>query len=61
MMAEGLKALLSDEFELTGIVEDGRAMAVTRKDGSGETDGCGSGLGPERQRYLAQKAAKRGR
>ena len=26
MMAEGLKALLSDEFELIGIVEDGRAM-----------------------------------
>ena len=26
MMAEGLKALLPDEFELVGIVEDGRAM-----------------------------------
>ena len=26
MMAEGLKALLHDEFELVGIVEDGRAM-----------------------------------
>ena len=26
MMAEGVKALLSDEFELVGIVEDGRAM-----------------------------------
>ena len=26
MMAEGLKALLRDEFELVGIVEDGRAM-----------------------------------
>ena len=26
MMAEGLKALLSDEFELIGIVEDGRPM-----------------------------------
>jgi DNA-binding NarL/FixJ family response regulator len=24
MMAEGLKALLPDEFELVGIVEDGR-------------------------------------
>ena len=26
MLAEGLKALLQDEFELVGIVEDGRAM-----------------------------------
>jgi DNA-binding NarL/FixJ family response regulator len=26
MMAEGIKALLPDEFELVGIVEDGRAM-----------------------------------
>ena len=26
MVTEGLKALLSDEFELVGIVEDGRAM-----------------------------------
>jgi len=26
MVAEGLKALLTDEFELVGIVEDGRAM-----------------------------------
>ena len=26
MVAEGLKALLPDEFELVGIVEDGRAM-----------------------------------
>ena len=26
MMAEGLKALLHEEFELVGIVEDGRAM-----------------------------------
>ena len=28
MMAEGLKALLPDEFELVGIVEDGRAMIL---------------------------------
>jgi DNA-binding NarL/FixJ family response regulator len=26
MVAEGLKALLADEFELVGVVEDGRAM-----------------------------------
>ena len=26
MVAEGLKALLPDEFELVGVVEDGRAM-----------------------------------
>jgi DNA-binding NarL/FixJ family response regulator len=29
MVAEGLKALLLDEFELVGVVEDGRAMVET--------------------------------
>jgi hypothetical protein len=28
MVAEGLKSLLPDEFELVGIVDDGRAMTV---------------------------------
>ena len=32
MMAEGLKRLLADEFELIGVVEDGRALvAAARK------------------------------
>ena len=31
MVSEGLKSLLVDEFELVGIVEDGRAMVTTAK------------------------------
>jgi hypothetical protein len=38
MMAEGLKALLSDEFELTGIVEDGRAMIEPKASGLAPVD-----------------------
>ena len=38
MMAEGLKALLSDEFELTGIVEDGRAMIQPKASGLAPVD-----------------------
>jgi len=32
MMAEGLKSLLEEEFELVGIVEDGRAMVKAARD-----------------------------
>ena len=38
MMAEGLKALLSDEFELIGIVEDGRAMIEPKASGLAPVD-----------------------
>ncbi len=32
MVAEGLKGLLADEFELVGIVEDGRAMVAVARE-----------------------------
>ena len=32
MMAEGLRSLLADEFELVGVVEDGRAMMAAARD-----------------------------
>lgn len=31
MIAEGLKRLLADEFDLVGVVEDGRALVITAK------------------------------